>query len=146
MVRAAEFAVEVLPIRVSVPVVTGTGQKRQATNVSPVPRSHDPSMDRWNRRLALGPAKSRVESEQTAVPTMCYTSVRSQHWRLSLLKGEVKEHWIQLCEQADVEQDPERLMGLVREMNRMLEEKEQRLKREQSASPARTASPHPAGK
>ncbi len=56
------------------------------------------------------------------------------------MKGEVKERWIQLCEQAAVEQDPERLIGLVQEIDRMLEEKEQRLLRERSA---RTVSPHP---
>jgi hypothetical protein len=50
------------------------------------------------------------------------------------LKGETKEHWQQLCEQAAVEQDAERLMELIHEINRMLDEKEQRLKREHSAS------------
>lgn len=35
---------------------------------------------------------------------------------------------MQLCAQAAVEQDPEKLLVLVREINRLLEEKEQRLK------------------
>jgi hypothetical protein len=39
-----------------------------------------------------------------------------------------KEHWIELCQQAAVEQDPKKLMELVTEINRLLEEKEQRLK------------------
>jgi hypothetical protein len=39
-----------------------------------------------------------------------------------------KEHWMELCQQAAVEQDPKRLMALVEEINRLLQEKEQRLK------------------
>ena len=45
------------------------------------------------------------------------------------MQGKVKEEWLQLCEQAAIEQDSEKLMGLVVEINRMLDEKEQRLKR-----------------
>lgn len=44
------------------------------------------------------------------------------------MQGKVKEQWTQLCEQAAVEQDSERLMELVTEINRMLYEKEERLK------------------
>ena len=43
------------------------------------------------------------------------------------MRGETKELWFKLCEQAAVEQDPARLLELVREINRLLEEKEQRL-------------------
>jgi hypothetical protein len=43
------------------------------------------------------------------------------------MKGEAKEHWMHLCELAALEQDPEKLMQLVVEINRLLEEKEQRL-------------------
>ena len=42
--------------------------------------------------------------------------------------GEKAERWRTLCEQAAKEQDPEKLLELVQEINRMLEEKEQRLK------------------
>ena len=35
---------------------------------------------------------------------------------------------MELCKQAAVEQDPKKLMALVTEINRLLEEKEQRLK------------------
>lgn len=45
------------------------------------------------------------------------------------MKGEQKEYWMHLCEQAAKEQDPDKLMELVREINRLLEEKERRLKR-----------------
>jgi hypothetical protein len=39
-----------------------------------------------------------------------------------------RERWMQLCEQAANEQDPEKLMELIREINRLLDAKEQRLK------------------
>jgi len=39
-----------------------------------------------------------------------------------------KEHWMELCAQAAVEQDPVKMLELVKEINRLLEEKEQRLK------------------
>jgi hypothetical protein len=41
-------------------------------------------------------------------------------------------HWMQLCEQASVEQDPEKLMELIQEINRLLDEKEERLRIERS--------------
>ena len=43
------------------------------------------------------------------------------------MRGKTKELWEQFCEQAAVEQDSERLVHLVKEINRMLEEKETRL-------------------
>jgi hypothetical protein len=42
-----------------------------------------------------------------------------------------KAQWLELCEQASVDQDPKKLMELVKEINRLLEEKEERLKRPQ---------------
>ena len=39
-----------------------------------------------------------------------------------------REKWMQLCEQAANEQDPEKLMELITEINRLLDAKEQRLK------------------
>lgn len=44
------------------------------------------------------------------------------------MKGERLEQWQQLCALAAEEQEPERLMQLVKEINRLLEEKEQRLR------------------
>ena len=52
------------------------------------------------------------------------------------MQGRVKEDWMQLCEQVAIEQDTERMIELVRELNRMLDEKEQRLGLEQSKSGA----------
>jgi hypothetical protein len=44
------------------------------------------------------------------------------------LKGEKKEIWMHLCEEAAIEQDPDKLMGLIKQINQLLEEKENRLK------------------
>lgn len=43
------------------------------------------------------------------------------------MQGPVKERWQILCEQAANKQDPQKLMDLVREINRLLEEKQKRL-------------------
>lgn len=45
------------------------------------------------------------------------------------MKDKTKELWKYYCEQAAVEQDPDKLLELVKEINRMLEEKETRLLR-----------------
>jgi hypothetical protein len=46
------------------------------------------------------------------------------------MQGEIREHWQKLCEQAAVEKDPEALLELTTEINRLLREKEVRLKHE----------------
>jgi len=43
------------------------------------------------------------------------------------MEGEIKERWFQLAQLAAVEQDPEKLIVLVQEINRLLDEKEERL-------------------
>jgi hypothetical protein len=40
---------------------------------------------------------------------------------------EKTERWMELCAQAAVEQDPNKLLALVREINELLEGKERRL-------------------
>jgi hypothetical protein len=40
---------------------------------------------------------------------------------------ENREKWMELCEQASTEQDPEKLLTLVQEINRLLEAKQERL-------------------
>lgn len=47
---------------------------------------------------------------------------------LPQMKGQKKEEWMRLCEMAANEQDSEKLLALVKEINRLLEEKEARLK------------------
>ena len=46
---------------------------------------------------------------------------------VSAMKGKVKERWRELCEQAAIEQDPHKLSELVAEIDRLLEEKQNRL-------------------
>jgi len=43
------------------------------------------------------------------------------------VQGPVKDQWDALCEQAAVEQDPQQLITLVKEINRLLAEKQDRL-------------------
>lgn len=43
------------------------------------------------------------------------------------MQGETGERWRELCEQAAIEQDSEKLLHLISEITRMLGEKEQRL-------------------
>lgn len=45
------------------------------------------------------------------------------------MQGKTKERWVELCEQAAVEQDSRQLLELAAEINRLLDEKEQRLKK-----------------
>lgn len=47
------------------------------------------------------------------------------------MRGEKRERWEELCKLAADEQDPERLMELIAKINRILEEKEERLKQQQ---------------
>jgi hypothetical protein len=43
------------------------------------------------------------------------------------MKGETREHSLHLCAQAAVEQDPEKMLKLITEINQLLSEKEERL-------------------
>lgn len=45
-----------------------------------------------------------------------------------VMEGETKDRWFELCAQAAVEQDPDKLIELVKEISRLLDEKEARLK------------------
>lgn len=47
------------------------------------------------------------------------------------MQGPVKERWKELCEQAAVEQDPQKLYQLIAEINKLLDEKYNRLKPKQ---------------
>ena len=51
------------------------------------------------------------------------------------MQGENGKKWRKLCEQAAVEQDPQKLLELAREINRLLEEKEERLTQAQKTRP-----------
>ena len=43
------------------------------------------------------------------------------------MQGPTKERWQELTEQASVEQDPEKLLMLIKEINNLLEEKQKRI-------------------
>jgi len=45
------------------------------------------------------------------------------------MQGETGDEWLRLCRQAAVERDPEKLVELAREIDRLLSEKEIRLKK-----------------
>jgi hypothetical protein len=46
------------------------------------------------------------------------------------MRGTTGETWTKVCAEAAVEQNPDKLLELVRDINRMLQEKETRLKRQ----------------
>jgi hypothetical protein len=52
-----------------------------------------------------------------------------------LLQGETGELWRNLCAQAAVEQDPEKLLELTQEINRLLTDKEARLRQARQGTP-----------
>ena len=52
------------------------------------------------------------------------------------MQGENKEHWLELCVQAAEEKDPDKVMTLVTEINRLLEEKEKRLQAQRRINPS----------
>jgi hypothetical protein len=52
------------------------------------------------------------------------------------VRGEKKEKWMALCEQAANEQDPEKLMALVAEIDRLLAEKQDRLNGKAKGQPS----------
>jgi len=50
------------------------------------------------------------------------------------MSSEHKQEWMRLCELASKEQDPEKLMELVREITRLLEERERAVTARKSTS------------
>src|SRR6266571_3285573 len=60
--------------------------------------------------------------------TQCRDALPSDDRRRHQMDRETKERWLVLCEQAAVEQDPARLLTLITEINRLLEEKEERVR------------------
>jgi hypothetical protein len=49
-----------------------------------------------------------------------------------MMKSETVERWRTLCQQAQTEQDPEKFMEIIEEITRLLEEKEQRLRNQET--------------
>ena len=54
------------------------------------------------------------------------------------MQGETKELWKKLCEEASIEQDSDRLVQLVQEINRLIEEKRLRLKNDEQSTARRS--------
>ncbi|HEV2402206.1 MAG TPA: hypothetical protein VGS27_35080 [Candidatus Sulfotelmatobacter sp.] len=59
------------------------------------------------------------------------------------MRNEAKERWKELCEQAVVEQDHDKFLAIITELNEVLEEKEQRLKAAQNRSREAPRPPSP---
>ncbi len=53
-------------------------------------------------------------------------SLAIPHWEKLLIMVKSEERWRQLCAKAAVEQDPQKLMDLVKEISRLLDEKQSR--------------------
>jgi len=49
--------------------------------------------------------------------------------------GEAREEWVQVCELAANEQDSKKLLALVKQINGLLDEKDQRLKQPRRREP-----------
>ena len=52
------------------------------------------------------------------------------------MKSHDEKLWWELCELADIEQDPEKVLAIAREIRRLLEEKEKRLRATKSQAAA----------
>ena len=48
------------------------------------------------------------------------------------MQGETKERWLELCVQAVFERDPKKLLEISEEINRLLREEQERLKKQHS--------------
>jgi hypothetical protein len=58
------------------------------------------------------------------------------------MKGQTKERWEILCEQAAKEQNPKRLMGLVAEITQLLDEKRNRITQQMFRPRAESSQEH----
>jgi hypothetical protein len=67
--------------------------------------------------------------EHRSLNILCYTCVLAGR-RTDYMIGKNKERWRELCELAEKEQDPDKLIALIKEINRLLEEKQSRLTHE----------------
>ena len=80
-----------------------------------------------------GPAPGLAEcTDRVCSPTYVSAPLCDKN-NYPLEKGvclENREKWMELCEQASKEQDPEKLLALVQEINRLLETKQERLNKQ----------------
>jgi hypothetical protein len=80
------------------------------------------------------PPFERGPVDATVVSVHHVLETKLMGWESTTMNGENKEQWMRLCELASKEQDPDRLMDLVREITRLLEEREQAVKGKRSGS------------
>jgi hypothetical protein len=64
----------------------------------------------------------RVHTYENIMNIRCSRHFPSLSERRWVMRGEGEERWVELCEQAVVEQDPRKVLALVTEINRLLEE------------------------
>jgi hypothetical protein len=79
--------------------------------------------------LFLATKKPQRMRQLGGIMEICVARQFSATMEADAMKGKAKEDWMYFCEQAAVEQDPDKLLQLVQKINQMLEEKENRLKR-----------------
>ena len=51
------------------------------------------------------------------------------------MRDEAKDRWMLLCNQASTEQNPEKLLALIQEINQLLEEKRSRISAQDEREP-----------
>jgi hypothetical protein len=51
------------------------------------------------------------------------------------MRDEAKDRWMLLCNQASTEQNPEKLLALIQEINQLLEEKRSRISAQSEREP-----------
>lgn len=74
--------------------------------------------------------------ERLCLPFSFLWTANSALWYFPPMQGPFKARWVELCEQAAVEQDPGKLLELIREINRLLREKQDRLENKSKSSAA----------
>ena len=78
-------------------------------------------------RVATGIVLVLACGAHSPVPLPTRSPLFTVLFLLLSMKGETKERWQEVCEQAAIEKDPEKLLKLVAEINRLLHEKLGRL-------------------
>jgi len=78
-------------------------------------------------RVASGIVLVLAGGTHSRVPLPARSPLFTVLFLLLSMKGETKERWQEVCEQAAIEKDTEKLLKLVAEINRLLHEKLSRL-------------------
>ena len=76
--------------------------------------------------------KLAIAHELQQAPRWTWWSTRGERSEGDLMKGTEKERWMVLCEQAANETDSAKLLKLITEINRLLDEKSKRIEHKQT--------------